>query len=100
MQKEFVTVVVDVNCKWSGDPPRYRCYVNDELFTERNWIWTDQHLEEMIPILAKPGQYHVRYELVDPEHARLKIRNVRIAQGSARIDKSGYVQITALESLE
>ena len=52
MQTEFVMAVCDVYVKWKqGDPPRYRCYVNDELFTERSWIWREQYLEEYIPII-------------------------------------------------
>jgi hypothetical protein len=95
MQKESVIVVADVNVKWAENPPRYRCYVNDELFTERTWTWTDQYLEEIIPIYAEPGAYHVRYELVDPESAEIQIRNFRIENGSATIDQKGHVQITA-----
>ena len=95
MQKEAVTVIADVNLKWAENPPRYRCYVNDELFTERTWIWNECYLEENIHIYAEPGQYSIRYELVDPEAAKIKIRNFRIANGSATVCQKGYVQITA-----
>jgi glutamine cyclotransferase len=94
MQKELVNVVVDINGKWSGNLARYRCYVNDELFTERTWIWTDCHLEEVIPIYADPGRYQIRYELVDPENIKIKLRNFRILNGSATIDQKGNLHIT------
>lgn len=94
MQTEFVIATCDVYIKWKGGPPpRYRCYVNDELFTERTWIWTDQYLEEMLQIQAPPGQYEVRYELLDTERARLKVHNLRIETGPAVIDQHGRVQI-------
>jgi hypothetical protein len=93
MQAEFVMARCDVYCKWSGEPPRYRCFVNDELFTERTWIWTDRYLEESIQINAPPGEYRVRYELVDPEHAAIKVRNLRIETGPAIITRYGQVQI-------
>ncbi len=94
MGTEFVSAVCDVHVKWkSGPPPRYRVYVNDELFTERTWIFKDQYLEENIQIQAPPGHYEVRYELLDAEHARLKIHNLRIAAGPAIIDRQGRVQI-------
>ena len=68
MGTEFVSAVCDVHIKWKGGPPpRYRCYVNDELFTERTWIWTDQYLEENLQIQAEPGHYVVRFELLDSE---------------------------------
>ena len=94
MQTEFVSAVCDVYIKWKGGPPpRYRVYVNNELFTERTWIWQGQYLEENIQIQAPPGHYEVRYELLDTEHSRLKTHNLRIAAGPAVIDRQGRVQI-------
>jgi hypothetical protein len=94
MQKESVTVVADVNCKWSGESPRYRCYVNDELFTERTWIWSGHYLEEAIPIYAEPGRYRIRYELVDNENAKLKVGNFRVKNGTGTVDQKGCVWIS------
>ena len=88
MQTEFVIAVADVDCEWSGEPPRYRCYVNDELFTERTWIWENVYLEEMIPISAEPGDYTIRYELVPGTSAGLNIQNLRVVEGSATIQDS------------
>jgi len=93
MQTEFVMALTDVHCDWSGEPPRYRCYVNDELFTERSWIWTDNYLEEQLQILAEPGQYNIRYELVDTGHAKLTANNFRIAHGPATVDHTGRITI-------
>ena len=85
MQTEFVKVVVDVYCKWSNTQPRYRAYVNNELFTERTWIWDHVYLEEEYQIQAPPGQYQIRYELLDPDGTGLKTRNMRVVHGPARI---------------
>jgi len=93
MQNEFVLALNDVNCDWHGEPPRYRCYVNNELFTERTWIWTENYLEEQLQILAKPGEYQIRYELVDPENATLTINNYRITHGPASVDQQGCITI-------
>jgi hypothetical protein len=101
MQTEFVLAICDVYVKWKGGPPpRYRCYVNDELFTERTWIWTDQYLEEHIQIQAGPGHYDVRYELLDTDHARIKVHNLRIGTGPAVIDRQGRVQIYTSETTQ
>lgn len=101
MQTEFVNAVCDVYIKWKGGPPpRYRVYVNNELFMERTWIWTDRYLEEHIPIQAPPGHYEIRYELLDAEEARLKIRNLRVNEGPAVIDRQGRVQIYTPESTQ
>jgi hypothetical protein len=93
MQTEFVIVVADVNCEWHGDPPRYRCYVNEELFTERTWIWHDQYLEEALQIQATPGVYCIRYELVDTDQASLAVNNFRIKIGPATVDHAGCVTV-------
>ena len=76
MSRKYVRVLCDVDCDWEGLPPVYRVYVNDELFTERTWIWTDQYLEEAIQIEAEPGDYNISYELVPPHLATIKVSNM------------------------
>lgn len=93
MQTEFVIAVADVNCEWASKPPRYRCYVNDELFTERTWIWRDMYLEEALQIQAEPGMYNIRYELVDVDSAQLNVGNFRIKIGPATVDQQGRITI-------
>ena len=80
-----VTVTCDVTAKVHAQPFRYRVYVNNELFTERTWIWQGVYLEEMLPISAPAGVYPIRFETVDPENGRIKVRNHRVDQGLARI---------------
>lgn len=84
MQTYSVNVVCDVTAKVLDHPFRYRVYVNNELFAERTWIWQGVYLEEMIPISAPAGVYPLRFELVDPDHGRIKVRNYKIT-GPARI---------------
>lgn len=81
MEKHFVQVLADVDCDWEGLNPIYRVYVNDEMFAERTWRWTTEYLQEILPIFAQPGDYRLRWELVPPHLARLKVKNVRIEQG-------------------
>jgi hypothetical protein len=89
MTQQFVRVLADVHCDCAVDQrPIYRLYVNDELFTERTWIWENVYLEEVIPILAEPGDYVVRYELVPGATAGLNIQNLRVAEGPATVQDS------------
>ena len=89
MTQQFVRVLADVHCDCAPDQrPIYRLYVNDELFTERTWIWENVYLEEVIPILAEPGDYVIRYELVPGTTAGLNIQNLRVAEGTATIQDS------------
>ena len=62
MARKFVRLLADVHCKWQGLSPIYRAYVNDELFAERTWIWTDCYLRECLQIEAEPGRYHIKFE--------------------------------------
>lgn len=92
MKTGEVTVMLDIYCKWSDEPPRYRVFVNDELFTERTWIWQGVYLEETLQIIAPPGAYPIRVELVQPGDAGIKVRNIRV-EGTGRINPKGLLEI-------
>lgn len=83
--KQFVRVLCDVDCTWVGNPPIYRVYVDDELFAERTWNWTDAYLEEMLQIEAEPGEYTISYELANSTGADLKVTNMRVDFGLGQI---------------
>lgn len=86
MDPKSVQVLCDVHCDWEGLSPIYRVYVNDELFAERTWIWDENiYLEEMLQISAPPGEYEIRYELVPPFLANLRVENMRVSMGDAAI---------------
>ena len=88
MTKKFVHVQTDVDCEWEGLNPIYRVYVNDELFAERTWQWTDCYLEEMLQIDAEPGEYTIRFELVPPHLATLSVTNMRVITGPATVENN------------
>ena len=75
-------ITADIHCTWEGLNPSYRLYVNDELFTERTWIWDQFYLEETVSIEAEPGDFHLRWELVPPHLAHLEVTNMRVLQGN------------------
>ena len=85
MQTFFVRVECDVTAKVHKQPLRYRAYINNELFTERTWIWEGVYLEENFQISAPAGLYPLRFETVDPENGRIKVRNHRVTTGPGRI---------------
>ena len=93
MTKKFVRVLADVHCDWEGLNPIYRVYVNDELFAERAWRWSDSYLEEMLQIEAEPGKYHLRWELVPPHLAQLRVENVRVDYGPGNIKNHTLLRI-------
>jgi hypothetical protein len=93
MTKKFVQVLADVDCEWEGLNPIYRVFVNDELFAERTWVWTDSYLEELLQIEAEPGDYNIRYELVPPHLAKLTVKNVRVSGNPAQIINNNILRI-------
>ena len=88
MTKKFIRVLADVNCEWEGLNPVYRVYVNDEMFAERTWYWTNEYLEEMLQIEAFPGNYKIRFELVPPHLAKLVVKNIRVDYGPAVMENN------------
>ena len=96
MNRQSVVVRADVTVAWQGDPPNYRVYVGNEMFTERTWIWQEQYLEEMLVVNAPPGKYNLRWELVPPAQGKIEVNNVRIEHGSdhAHIKKDSQLRIT------
>lgn len=74
-------VICEVHCEWKHDPPRYRLFVNDELFVERQYIWKKEFLEEMIPIWVNPGDYKIVYKMVPGNQGMFEIKNMRVDQG-------------------
>ena len=93
MSKKFVRVLADINCDWEGLNPSYRVYVNDELFAERTWRWTNAYLEEMLQIEAEPGKYDLRWELVAPHLAQLQVSNVRVDFGPGTVENNKILKI-------
>jgi hypothetical protein len=93
MTKKFVRVLADINCEWEGLDPTYRVFVNNELFAERTWSWTDCYLEENLQIEAEPGQYNLRWELVNPHLAHLKVSNLRVEVGPGQIIDHSTIRI-------
>ena len=93
MTTKFVKVLCDVDCKWAEINPKYRVFVNKELFAERTWIWSNFYLEEMLQINATSGKYPITFELVEPHTGELIIKNLRIGQGEARIIDNNVLEI-------
>lgn len=93
MKTAFVKVLFDLDCDWEGLPPVYRIFVNDELFAERTWIWTNHYLQEMLQINAAPGQYKIRVVPVGPNLAQFRPSNWRIEVGPARWAKKALLEV-------
>ena len=58
----YVCVDVDIWCKYNEAPPTYRVYLDDELLTERTFIWDskNQYIREHIEVDVEPGYHEVK----------------------------------------
>ena len=88
-----VMVQCDVCCD-TPEQPRYRVWVRDELFAEREWRWgTECYLEEMIGVSGEPGIYPVRVETVPGSAGAITVTRWRVTEGPAQIDQQGNLRI-------
>ena len=94
MTKQFVRILSNIDCDWEGLSPTYRLYVNDELFSERTWRWTDKILQENLQVKAEPGVYELKYELVPPHLATFKVGSLSVAYGPAEVIDNTHFRIT------
>ena len=94
MQLPYATVAIDVSCSWGEIPPRYRIFVDDEMFIERTFIWrNDFYLEEHITVTGPPARYQIRCINVDPELGEFKFKNIRMVDSN----DNSYVRKNILE---
>lgn len=75
-----VYITVDIYCKWDVEPQAYRVYVDDDLLTERTYLWrnTDQYVQENIIINVEPGQHCFKLEPVNKDFTGFSTRNFTI----------------------
>ena len=72
---------VDVWCKWHETPLTYRIFVDNQLLTERDFIWeTERHyIQEHIEVLIDPTIIHeLKVERCGGGPGEIIIANVKI----------------------
>jgi hypothetical protein len=94
MTTDFTKIEFDLYCDWQTNPPAYRVYVNDEMFTERNYIWSGpQYLTEMLQLDAPAGIYKIRIKKLDK--GKFKIRGLKCTEGLVSIIDNETFEILA-----
>jgi hypothetical protein len=61
------TLTVDVYAHWGDVSPRYRVYVDNDLLTERDFVWPghEVYVRENIIVNLEPGAHSLRVEQVN-----------------------------------
>jgi hypothetical protein len=58
----LVRLTADVYCHRSEGGPSYRIYVDDEMLTERSWIWPayETFVRELVEVDVAPGAHRLK----------------------------------------
>ena len=72
-------ITADVYAHWGEVGPRYRVYVDNDLLTERDFIWPGHEIfiRENIVVTLKPGAHTLRIEQVNTGGS-IEIRNITV----------------------
>ena len=64
MKSRLVELSVDVLCKWGPYSPSYRLYVDNNLLTERTYVWNNEeaYIKENIVVNIDPGEHTLTLE--------------------------------------
>lgn len=75
----LVSITADVHCDTTENSPAYRVYVDNDLLTERTWIWPpyDQYICEHIEVNLEPGQHQLRIEKCS-SHGNFTVKNFTV----------------------
>ena len=65
-------------CDWKDLPPTYRLYFNDELMTERTYLWHNDKevLQERVPVTVENGTpLNIKIEQIGQHSGKFSVRN-------------------------
>ena len=80
-------LTVDIYASWGDVPPRYRIYVDNDLLTERDFVWngTSQFLREHVIVNLNPGPHTLRVEQIN-DSGTIRTENVILNGHASSLD--------------
>ena len=77
-------ITADVYAHWGEEYPRYRVYVDNDLLTERDFIWpgSEAFIRENIIVNLDPGTHQVRIEQVNKQGS-ITVKNITVDGASS-----------------
>ena len=66
-------------CKWKDLPPTYRLYFDDELMTERTYIWDNEThvLQERLPVMTDSNKVNILIEQVGQHSGTFSVKHIK-----------------------
>jgi len=76
----MIKLEIDLYADIQRDSIPYRIYVNDELMTERDYVWDnkEQYITEVVPLFLGEGVHTINVENLYPKNGSLKINTIRV----------------------
>lgn len=72
----------DVHCNHGDEMylPGYRVYLDQDLLTERTFVWSssDEYVEELATVKLSSGRHYLKIDRVNDPRELLRVDNVRI----------------------
>lgn len=74
------TISIDLYCEPFSVPQAYRLYIDDDLLTERTYIWQnpEQFVREHIVVNLEPGWHEIKIEPISPGFIGFKYKNFQL----------------------
>lgn len=72
-------ITADVYGSWGTEHPCYRVYVDNDLLTERTFIWPghEVYIKEHLAVDLKPGAHELRIEQING-HGKIQVKNITL----------------------
>ena len=76
----MIKLEIDLYCSIVREHVPYRLYINDELMTERDYIWdnTKEYITEGVPLFLDHGTHTINIENLNPNNGTLSINTIRL----------------------
>lgn len=85
--KEYV-ITVDVYAHWGDKPPRYRVFVDNDMLTERDFLWSggDTYIRENIIVNLSPGPHKLSVKQVAGSGGNIDPKNITLNGAPSSMD--------------
>ena len=70
-------IEVDILCEWQTEPQAYRLYIDNDLYTERTYIWRNPHqwVREILVAELPPGKHTIQIQPVNSKFPGFRLAN-------------------------
>ena len=85
-------IEIDILCDWQTEPEAYRLYIDDDLYTERTYIWRNPHqwVREILVAELAPGKHTIKIQPVNSEFQGFKLSNFAIDNKFQTLENSTF----------